>query len=441
MITIEQQPELFSLSRQDLVVVATSTETGQVGFKYRVHVLFASGTGEFEFFVTPNTGEACVINLKDLVSSLRLDEYGGIVHNQPSGLIYEDDSSFILFDEIGISEWWEVDGVLTENVGSEVGILEPIRVRQGYYAPEYGFQPDPESTDTNISFALNGITKRAMSDRKHDTHVWPLAASFSLGTSASVIHIPVFEEDFGVLTFSGNSTILPSGTVAKVKIQLIDSSGAPHSYTENIGGNNAEHIYCYPANLNANTTTVGLPQPADYPNWRFYTVQFLTSANAICGVTYAFYNAELYGQHDCKHDRIRLGWANSRGGWDYQNFIKKNEESFNIDRKRYHKIRGNYADAAATSMGGGFTYGGYEAGLTERGSIIQQFLSITSDWISEGEFEFLQSLMFSNQVHWIQDDGSFIPVVIEASDYVSRRERNGKLKNLDLKLRIANNVY
>jgi hypothetical protein len=44
----------------------------------------------------------------------------------------------------------------------------------------------------------------------------------------------------------------------------------------------------------------------------------------------------------------------------------------------------------------------------------------------------------SRQVHWVQDDGTFYPVVIDNNDYTIARERNGKLKNLNLKLAMAN---
>lgn len=439
MITIDQQPYLLSKSKQDLIILATSDNVGEIGFKYLVNLTISDNniitSGTFQFYISPNSNDSCVINIKDLLSAVKNNESQFDLHSVHDAFTFED-IGYAQIDSLTIGEAWIIDSVLTENPDSSVGVNTPIYVINGYYEPEFGFNPNPQSTDSDISMVLNGSNKRAYSDRKSTTHVWSWAASF--GISSNAICIPVFEEDYGTLKYSAYSSMLDLSTVAKIKIQLFDSSGAPHSYTEAVQGTVFENLRCYPANLNANTTTVGLPQPADYPNWRFYTIQFLTDADAPCGVTYVFYNAYLYGQQDCKHDRIRLGWVNSRGGWDYFNFIKKNEESFSMDRKRYHKIRGNYSTASDTTP---FNYLGSDAGLTERGSLVQRFLNITSDWIQEGEFEFLQSLLVSNQVHWLQDDGTFIPVVIEANDYVSKRERNGKLKNLDLKLRLANNLY
>jgi hypothetical protein len=85
-----------------------------------------------------------------------------------------------------------------------------------------------------------------------------------------------------------------------------------------------------------------------------------------------------------------------------------------------------------------FNYGAYDAGTTIQAVKATKSLTVTSDWISENEFIFLQSLLVSRQVHWVQNDGTFYPVVIDNNDYTLARERNGKLKNLNLKLAMAN---
>jgi len=436
-ITIEQQPELFSLTRQDLIYLVTSTEYAQPGFKIFVEVRGGAGTTTLgSMFYDVNPVNAVVVNIKEFVQGNTLGVVVGGVHALSGTNIGGDDGSDEEV-EVEFTEYWLVAGVLTENAGSGV-TSDFVIVPPGYYDPKYGFSPDPEGTNTDVAFTLNGATKRAMSDRKWNTHKWQWAETFGLSFTTASIYIPVRELDYGVLKFPTQNTYLTNNVVDKIRVTIYDSSGAPHAFTESIAwtGTPTGYAYVYPANLNA-STTVGLFKPSDYPSWRFYTVQFLTSANAICAATYVFYNSDLWGQKDCKYDVVRIAFGNSRGGWDYFNFIKKNEESISIERSRYYRVRGNYGSAAASPA---FTYGAYEAGLTERPNIVQQYLQITSDWIQEEEFVFLRSLLASNQVHWVQDDGTFIPVVIEATDYVMKRERNGKLKNLELKLRLANNL-
>ncbi len=116
----------------------------------------------------------------------------------------------------------------------------------------------------------------------------------------------------------------------------------------------------------------------------------------------------------------------------YQNFIKKNEETIKATRKNYRKVRGNY-DTDST-----FTYGAWQAGLTVFGVNSEKMITVTSDWLQENEFEFLQSLMVSRQVHWVQDDGSYFPIVLDTDSMVLARERNGKLKNITFSFTMAN---
>jgi len=438
MITITQQPRTFSLSRQKLIYVAYSDEVAQDGFRYGVTVS-DNLSQTWEFFLTPNANDYMVFDLQQIVSS-NTSYVREQTHYAPGSVMVDNTPNVRVYD-VSISEWWMVGGELTENAGSSA-IATTIAVAPGFYDPKHGFEPDPEGTNTDVAFTLNSNTKRAMSDRKYDTHIWSYAEKFSITPTTSTIFIPSFETDFGSLGVVGSNSYLSNTLATKLRVTIYSSSGAPTSATDTFvnlnAGTNQDHAYVYPGNLNNNTA--GFPKPSNYPNWRFFTVQFLNSSDAIVSCTYVFYNASLWGQSDCRHEKIRLAWANSRAGWDYFNFIKKSEESISVDRKRYQKVIGNYGLAQAESLAQGFTYGAWEGAINERGGVVNQFLTVTSDWISEQEFVFLKYLIASRVVHWVQDDGSFIPVLVEDSDYTMKRERNGKLKNLTLKLKLANQL-
>jgi hypothetical protein len=82
--------------------------------------------------------------------------------------------------------------------------------------------------------------------------------------------------------------------------------------------------------------------------------------------------------------------------------------------------------------------------LVERRNLVQQVLTVTSDFIQEGEFSFLRSLLVSNQVVWItQRNGVNIalPVNLDDTTYTERKTRDGKLYNLSLKVRMANEYW
>jgi hypothetical protein len=429
-ISIEQQPRPYGVAGHPVVIGLSSDNSAEDGFRFRVHIEMSLVTDHVTLFVPPQ-GAVTKIDIRSLLDNRLNDVLSGTIHSQAGGGIYGDANDSINTVSVSVTEWWLVDGILTE-ADEDQESCEFVVVN-GHFDNKTNFNPDTEGSNTDYAFNLNGNTKRFFSDRKFNTHIWDRAQSFSITPSAQTIFIPSFESDYGVLSFcNNNSQWMTSNPIDKIQVTIYAANGAPTAYTETIGGGGEPlaNAFVYPANLNASTAT-GIVKPSNYPNWRFYTVRALDSSNAAVSALYVFYNAELYGQSDCKHNKVRLAWQNSRGGWDYFNFIKKNEESLNIERTTFRKLRGY-------DTGGNFDYGAYEAGTTIQAVKATKSLTVTSDWISENEFIFLQSLLVSRQVHWLQDDGTFYPVVIDNTDYTLARERNGKLKNLNLKLAMAN---
>jgi hypothetical protein len=66
---------------------------------------------------------------------------------------------------------------------------------------------------------------------------------------------------------------------------------------------------------------------------------------------------------------------------------------------------------------------------------------VTSDYITQEEFIYLRGLIVSNQVHLIDDNGSYVAVNIDDTSYVEKRTYDGKLYNLTLKVRMANEYW
>jgi hypothetical protein len=53
----------------------------------------------------------------------------------------------------------------------------------------------------------------------------------------------------------------------------------------------------------------------------------------------------------------------------------------------------------------------------------------------------LRGLIVSNQVHLINDDGTYIAVNIDDTSYVEKTSYDGKLYNVTLKVRMANEYW
>jgi len=426
MITIIDQPYKWALRGQKLMIIASSTETANTGFKYGVEVTI--GGASYQFFLSPAPNSQLFFDMQPLFDSMRNQEPLGY-HFTTDDTI--DDNSIITF-EFTLSEWWIVDGIFTLNTGSEVTEDRFVAVN-GYFQVLDGYKPNVETGSQKVKQSLTSTSSYMMSDRNNNTSPFYLSESWGFGAATNSIWIPVLESDYGVLCIPGNDTYLSNNAATQFRITIFSSAGVPTQQTIALDAYDIEALPIYPANLNDWTAlTVA---PSLFPNWRCYTVAILNASNGQCSETYVFYNAHDYGQADCNWKNMRLGWVNSRGGWDYFNFTKKSEITNEIDRKQYRKVLFNGTTGVFSAN---------DRTLTQRQNLVQQVLTVTSDYITEGEFIFLRSLLASNQVTWLTEDAGKtieIPVNVDDTSYVEKRTTDGKLYNVTLRVRLSNQYW
>jgi hypothetical protein len=65
------------------------------------------------------------------------------------------------------------------------------------------------------------------------------------------------------------------------------------------------------------------------------------------------------------------------------------------------------------------------------------YINITSGWLQEGEFELLKSLIASQSVYIVGDDGTLTPVLVEEPSYTARKIREAKQYNYSMRLRYS----
>lgn len=425
-ITINDQPYSWAVRGQKLMIIATSDETANTGFKYGVEVIVAGV--QYQFYISAAPDGKLFFDMQPLFDSMR--------NNEPLNYHFTtddtiDDSSDLDY-QFTLTEWWLVSGIFTLNAGSEVAGDGGIVVN-GYFQVIDGYKPNVLTGSQKVKASLTNTSSYMMSDRNNTTSPFYLSESWSFGVAANSIWIPVLEGDYGVMCIPGNDTYLSNNAATQFRITIFSSAGVPTQQTIALNAYNIEALPIYPANLNDWT---GLTvKPSLFPNWRCYTVAILNASNGQCSETYVFYNAHDYGQSDCNWKNMRLGWVNSRGGWDYFNFTKKSEITNEIDRKQYRKVLFNGTTGVFSAN---------DRTLTQRQNLVQQILTVTSDYITEGEFIFLRSLLASNQVTWLTEDAGKtieIPVNVDDTSYVEKRTTDGKLYNVTLRVRLSNQYW
>ena len=408
-ITIDDQPFEYTPIGQRLIIVASSTNVANAGFR------FVFDFGSFQVNVQPNAANKGILDLAPIFRE-------SLKHDASAHLLTGNDVEYKSVATISctIKEGWLVDGVFTVS-GSGMADIDDVYAFLAEYQVSDGYRPNP-----NVRYALDGITKYAMSERTTDTHKWIEASA--RGLSNDWVYIPTRLADYGVLYAPSSTALLADSDFDIAVITTYDNSNTiVENYKFDLYNDN-NGVNFFAANP-SNLIDFGL----DFTDVKYYTIQIgketafpVYSARSR---VYCFYIVP----NDCKFDNVRLGWSNTVGGVDYFNFTKKSELSYNYDRKQYQKVIGNYNTAS-------FSFNTYDRGITDRYVNTTKGLQINSDWVSVGEFNLLQTLCRSNDVYIINDDGTTTPVLVDTQNFVIKDERYSKLYNVTLNLKYSQPV-
>jgi hypothetical protein len=425
-ITIEDQPYTWSARGQKLMIVASSTETAQDGFQYGVTVTNNTTTQVFNFYISPAIDGRLYFDLQSLIQLRNEEAQGTQLHNLDTGTL-EDVKARDSFS-FSVAEWWIVGGILTEEDGSSV-LGDDVLIVNQYYQPTDGYKPNPNSGPQNVKFAMTNASSLVMSDRPITTKYPPIFATW--GVAAGKVAIAVREQDYGLLYVPGNDFWLGSNEAHSATVTMFPASGFGVASDIVLNNYSVEGLPVFPANLN-DRTGVFLPRPSLFPNWRYYRVRINNTSSVQVSADYIFWNECVYGNCECNWPNVRLAWVGARGGYEYFNFKKKSEYTTEVDRKIYKRPLFNNSPTIFYAN---------DRGLNQRTNLAQRILTVTSDYITQEEFIYLRGLIVSNQVHLIDDNGSYVAVNIDDTSYVEKRTYDGKLYNLTLKVRMANEYW
>ena len=422
-ITIHQQPYQYTALKQKLMVVATSTNIGQPGFRYVVEVSVNGGAVN-TFYVQPNLSGALVFDLYPVVYS-KMDlgvNTSDVAYSLFGSYTVQDDDNArnIMSVATNIYEGYEVLGIF-EKQGRASPLSGAASLINASFQISDGFNPDPST-----HFALSSGTSYIMSDLVRSTYALDdLLSKYSLG--ANTIGITSFADDYGVLTIpADDGASLTGNDIYDVQIVQFNAAGSPVQ-TDVLACTIAEgwinHLPLLPANINE----IFVLDAA----WNHYLINFRKSGGLAAARSIAVFKAA----DECRFEKIRLGWTNSRGGWDYFNFTKRSEESYSVERKRYRKVVGNYGTADNREA---FGFNTYDRGLTERNPFVEKMLRVRTDFLTEGQFEYLKNLIYSESVYIINADGSATPVVIDSNNYTAIKSKSYVKNDLELMLKFSN---
>jgi hypothetical protein len=244
-----------------------------------------------------------------------------------------------------------------------------------------------------------------------------LASDFRGAVSTSLRYSITFYEADGTQISTANITRTTIGMDNFVATKSAVNAGVLYQFIP-IGYQNLE-------DQSFNTSI----RPSTQANLAYYTINIFDNSGDYITKTYRFDIAEC-----SRYTPIQLAWVNSLGAWDYYTFELASLKKLNIQRETFRKPFGNWG-AGAT-----YTYSQYESGDTIYKIEADKQYTVNSDWLNDSDFEWLQELLMSKEVQFVNENGDFTPVIITDTDYEFKQDVNNKLNNLQLTFKLGHKI-
>lgn len=427
-------------SNNDVSFTMTSTEFANSGFKYIVEIIDSSTSQSYKFYISPNSVGSGVFNAKTIFNQLvktnvTIDDTDDILLQIPDAIATN--NNLVNTFTIDLYEGYDVAGVFTED--SSVTVTYRLMCVYGKGKSNFLVMGSNDTLpialsqcyDNTIGFNAETVATRINIPASLQSQVinWQrISRSNVTGAQDSAYKILTWIADDGTII----NQSYPYVNIANFRYVVYDNS-----YTQlttfdipmQFLNSGILHI---PAGLK-NLVDGSFVSQGDADNTQFWTIVGVDASDVEVTAKYGFYIDE-----DCKYNPVHVYWLNQMGGWDSYSFIKKNERSIDVEKKRYKTYLGNYNTADVDAP---FDTKNYSRSLNEREPITKTFINLTSDWITESEYKWMRDLFYSKSV-WMVDDNvdgfNILPVVVEDTSYLMKRERNFKKYNQTLRLQLAN---
>jgi len=408
--------------QKPLVLTASSTNTSEPKFRY-VMTLDVNGVEVIKVKQQANSNDYVHFDLyqilKDYLTSKNLDG-GTPIHKI---LTTVDGGNTSIFIEINVYEEYATSATTdpTEYPSTGNATTSFIAINTTYQfkdgvtptlAAIYEFDDD----DTEIQWLTNMPTR--LKTRAGEYQSAAILASAFNGTVDTALRVNfTFYEADGTQISTANVTRPTIGMENFISTKSTANAAKLYQFIP-VGYQNLEE-----QSFNVNV------RPSANANLAYYTMQVFDNVGTYQTKTYRFDIA------DCsKYTPIQLAWVNALGAWDYYTFELAHTEKLNIQRETFRKPYGNWG-AGAT-----YTYSQYESGDTIYKIEADKQYTVNSDWLNDSDFEWLQELLMSKEVQFVNENGDFTPVIITDTDYEFKQDVNNKLNNLQLTFKLAHKI-
>jgi hypothetical protein len=408
--------------QKPLVLTASSTNTSEPKFRY-VMTVDVNGVEVIKVKQQANQNDYVHFDLYQIIKDYFETKYldGGTEIHKIITTVDGDDTA--LFVELNVYEEYATSSTTdpTEypstgnDTDSFLAINSTFQFTDGVtptLAGVYEFNNDT----TEIQWLTNMPTRLKTRPGEYQTAAI-LASDFRGAVSTSLRYSITFYEADGTQISTANITRTTIGMANFVATKSAVNAGVLYQFIP-IGYQNLED--------QSFDTSI---RPSTQANLAYYTINIFDNSGDYITKTYRFDIAEC-----SRYTPIQLAWVNSLGAWDYYTFELASLKKLNIQRETFRKPFGNWG-AGAT-----YTYSQYESGDTIYKIEADKQYTVNSDWLNDSDFEWLQELLMSKEVQFVNENGDFTPVIITDTDYEFKQDVNNKLNNLQLTFKLGHKI-
>ncbi len=145
-----------------------------------------------------------------------------------------------------------------------------------------------------------------------------------------------------------------------------------------------------------------------------YVVKAVSGSTVMSSLPYQIEN-------ECYYTPVRVAYKNKYGQFDWFNFYKRHDITFNTDQRLYQPQLGTWG--AQT-----LTYSKFQTRQQRYIVDATEILSVNTDYIEEGYNELFKQLLVSDEIYWVIDDqGTVRPLTVQTNSLQFKTHVNVKL--------------
>jgi len=399
-VTFIQQPDLFVSGFDPIIYLASSSETTQTNFRYRIQILDASANVITELRKPPYYADG----------TCDLDAHR-IIEN------------YLSYDMTNL-----INGTVGFNTGVNVYKKFKVNIREEYGAVISGYA----SAESTYIYAINSAqTDLEYINNPIDGLVYkgiPLTFGTFLTNQPSTIDIRIGDSyELGFLNYASNGTdhmrvktYDESGTLLKnstfANTWVADTTDKEHFLSVLVGANN----------LNSWTVASGSAQPLIADGVSKYEVMLENNTNTLVSNTLTFKI-----DRECTRDGNynRLFWLNPLGRMDAFNFTQIADDNISVQSSNYNRLQGTRTSA-------GITFNTYSHERSNFFNSSKQKYTLNSGFVNSETSIWLKELVQSPLVYMIIDN-QFVAVNILTTEYQAKSTIKEKLFNVTIEVELS----